>query len=263
MKLLPQWCRDIGRIAMLAVRGLLCRDPAERRLLRFRVATLVAQRVGGFHVLHYGATWDKNRTFRALWDAYPQATRRARPSHYVIYSMMNSVANLPGDTAECGVFIGTSSYWICASDRHPDSLHHAFDSFTGLPAPTSNDVPETNDILAFSKGDLSASLETARANLAAFDFIRFHPGWIPDTLEQVADRRFSFVHIDVDLYEPTRDAISFFYDRIVPGGILLCDDYGSASSPGARKAFDELIADRPECAVVHLPTGQGYIVKRP
>ena len=50
--------------------------------------------------------------------------------------------------------------------------------------------------------------------------------------------------------------------RLVTGGILLCDDYGYHTCPGARKAFDEFAATTPEQSVVHLPTGQGFIVKR-
>ena len=33
-------------------------------------------------------------------------------------------------------------------------------------------------------------------------------GWIPTRFQEVADRHFAFVHIDVDLYEPTRDSLA-------------------------------------------------------
>ena len=72
--------------------------------------------------------------------------------------------------------------------------------------------------------------------------------------------KFSFVHIDVDLYEPTHDSLSFFYERLVPGGIIVCDDYGSEACPGAYKACNDFIADKPE-EIVHLTGGQGVIVK--
>lgn len=48
----------------------------------------------------------------------------------------------------------------------------------------------------------------------------------------------------VDLYEPTKDSIEFFYDKLNVGGIFLCDDYGFTSCPGATKAIDEFLVDK-------------------
>jgi hypothetical protein len=85
-------------------------------------------------------------------------------------------------------------------------------------------------------------------------------GVIPDRFREVEDRRFSFVHVDVDLYEPIRDSIRFFYDRLNAGGVLLCDDYGFLACPGATLAVDEYLASKPE-AVVALSSGGGFLVK--
>ena len=86
----------------------------------------------------------------------------------------------------------------------------------------------------------------------------FHPGWIPDKFADVDEKKFCFVHIDVDLYEPTRASLAFFGERLTPGGILICDDYGFETCPGARLAMDEY-AGAVRKPVVHLPTGQGII----
>ena len=100
----------------------------------------------------------------------------------------------------------------------------------------------------------------ARGNLEGCDGIHFYRGWIPERFAEVADRRFAFVHIDVDLYQPTLDSVAFFYQRLVPGGIIVCDDYGFTTCPGATRAMDEFMADKPE-HIVHLPTGQGVIFR--
>ena len=71
--------------------------------------------------------------------------------------------------------------------------------------------------------------------------------------------RFSFVHLDVDLYQPTMDSLEFFYGRMNPCSIILCDDYGFVTCPGAKKAMDSFFADKPE-EIVSLPTGQGFVV---
>jgi hypothetical protein len=44
----------------------------------------------------------------------------------------------------------------------------------------------------------------------------------------------------MDVFEPTRVALDHLYDRIVPGGLILIDDYGTVS--GATDATDRLLA---------------------
>ena len=193
------------------------------------------------------------------------ARHEIKDRKYVLWSFANATANLPGDTAECGVFDGGSSFLMCssrASQRGWSGLHHLFDSFEGLSEPDPADVPLDDRTYRWQKHDLAVAEDVVLRNLSEFPFVRSHPGWIPTRFAEVADRQFSFVHVDVDLFEPTRDSLEFFYDRLVPGGVLLCDDYGSSACPGATKAFDDLVARRPERTVVHLTTGQGFIVKR-
>ena len=98
-----------------------------------------------------------------------------------------------------------------------------------------------------------------RKALSDFAKVRFHPGWIPDRFQDVDDRKFSFVHIDVDLTEPTRESLAFFYPRMVPGGIIVCDDYGQSTSPGATQAVDRFLADKPE-KMLMLPEGGGFLI---
>ena len=98
--------------------------------------------------------------------------------------------------------------------------------------------------------------------LGGFKGIHIYPGWIPNEFYRVSHLRFRLVHIDVDLHEPTRDALEFFYPRLALGGMIVCDDYGSTYCPGARKAMDDYMRDKPE-RIVDLPTMQGLVIKQP
>lgn len=176
---------------------------------------------------------------------------------WMLYQLMRLVKDVPGDTAECGAFEGAGSYLICRVNRsNPDQprRHHIFDSFEGLSNPSPIDGTH------WKKGDLSCSLETVKNNLSEFGDVTMHKGWIPDRFPDVEDRRFAFVHIDVDLYEPTLDSIAFFYPRMNRGGIILCDDYGFTSCPGARRAIDEYLRDKGE-KMVSLSCGGGFLIK--
>lgn len=175
---------------------------------------------------------------------------------YTLYNLMNLVVDLPGDTAECGVYNGGSSYFMCLRLKGTGKRHCVFDSFEGLSQPGSLDGTH------WRKGNLAASEDVVRENLAEFDFVEYFHGWIPSRFSDVDGRSFCFVHIDVDLYEPTRDSIAFFYPRMVPGGIMLFDDYGFHQCPGARQASDEFFADKVE-RIVDLPTGQAFVIIAP
>ncbi len=218
----------------------------------------------GFEIYNKNLMWQDEPAFWDVWKASPYFQKQRPDRKFVLWSMARSTRNLPGDTAECGVLDGASSYLICSArqDTGLAAEHHAFDSFEGLSAPRPEDRPGNPVAYEWAPGDLSVPLEEAMRKLSRFDTIRYYKGWIPSRFEEVSARRFSFVHVDVDLYQPTQDSLAFFYPRLVPGGILLCDDYGYHTCPGARKAFDEFAATTPEQSVVHLPTGQGFIVKR-
>jgi hypothetical protein len=174
---------------------------------------------------------------------------------YTLDQLLKLTLDLEGDTAECGVYKGASSYLICRAIRPGSKRHHLFDSFQGLSAPTSVDGAY------WTVGALQADEHDVLATLDGFDNFVVHAGWIPERFHEVADARFSFLHVDVDLYAPTRASIEFFYDRMNPGGVMLFDDYGFTTCPGAKLAVDEFFSTRPEPTVM-LPTGQAFIVKQ-
>lgn len=165
------------------------------------------------------------------------------------------VALVPGNLAECGVFEGASARQLCRFAGKHGRRVDLFDSFQGLSA------PQQNDGTFWTAGGLSASEEKVRGNLREFDCFETFPGWIPEAFPKVADRQYAFAHIDVDLEQPTFDSIAFFYPRMPAGGVILLDDHGYESCPGARKAALDFMADKPE-PVLDLSTGQGLIIKR-
>jgi hypothetical protein len=109
----------------------------------------------------------------------------------------------------------------------------------------------------FVQGDYSADIETVRKNLSACTNVHYHAGFFPKTAAAVADLRFSFVHLDADLYQSTLDALAFFYPRMNAGGVMLFHD--SIQPGGARTAIETFLASRRE-ALLELSGNQTFIV---
>jgi O-methyltransferase len=179
----------------------------------------------------------------------------------LLFSVARGISErgVAGDTAECGVRYGKSSFFVLHALRDSTRPHHLCDSFEGLSQPTDADAETGARRDAWRAGDLRADEQIARDQLLAFPQCVFHRGWIPDCFSGLEARRFAMVHVDVDLYEPTRAAFEFFYPRLSAGGVMVCDDYGFTSCPGARKAVDEFFADKPD-KPIELPSGQALIV---
>jgi len=247
---------EVRELVWLAHRRLRSPDARYRDAAGFAlVARFAGWALPGYVATKGGKAWFEDEEFFRHYDRLMSDNRRSAERKYFMRSLLALADGLPGDTAECGINDGASSWFICRHFHGTGKTHHGFDSFEGLPDPAPVDGGY------WHRGDAAAAEDRARENLAGFD-VKLYPGWIPDRFGEVGDLRFCFVNVDVDLYEPTRDSLEFFYPRMVAGGVLLLDDYGSvAQSPGARKAVDHFMAGRPE-PVIESPTAQAFVIKR-
>jgi hypothetical protein len=185
-----------------------------------------------------------------------------RQRMYVLYSLLKNVKFQMGDICEVGVFKGQSAFLIASlvqkltTGRIP--TFHIFDSFEGL----SQFEREDGLRPKLGKNNMhKCPLNTVKKNLRSFDFIEYYKGWIPSQFHEVEDTSFSFVHIDVDLFHPTYESISFFYPRMIKYGIMAFDDYGSTTWPGARRAIDRYLLDKEDYFFVEHPSGEAFILK--
>lgn len=168
---------------------------------------------------------------------------------YQIIMVVKRTEKIEGDIAEVGVYKGGSARLIC--EVKGDRSLHLFDTFEGLP-----DVGDI-DVL-FHKGQFEASLEDIKNHLKKYSNVHFYKGFFPATADPVKNKKFSFVHFDVDIYSSTFDCLNFFYPRMSKGGVIVSHDYIYAA--GVRKAFDEFFKDKPE-PIIELSGSQCLIVK--
>jgi hypothetical protein len=165
---------------------------------------------------------------------------------------------IEGDVVECGVWKGGSMMisaltLLSAGEVRP--MLHLFDTYEGMTAPTAAD---RSSLLAATATELLANssksaqvwarspLDEVRRNLASTgypsDRMRFVKGRVEDTLPSEAPDKISLLRLDTDWYESTKHELVHLFPRLVPGGVLIIDDYGHWA--GSKKAVDEYIAEQ-------------------
>lgn len=181
---------------------------------------------------------------------------------------------LSGDYVECGVWRGGMSFAMMQIlPRYGVDGFHFFDSFEGLPEATAKDG---EDALSQQRnGELWFDDNTADHDQFVTDLERFkpagvstsvHKGWFEDTLGAFpADGRIAVLRLDGDWYDSTMTCFERLWDRVVPGGLVLIDDYYDWS--GCTNAVHRFLADRFAedndfyCPVRSTKYGLAYLVK--
>lgn len=192
-------------------------------------------RHGGF--FPPGGSTGRTITPAAPWD-------QVRRDMLVLLMRSVTERQVPGDVAELGVYRGTTARLF--HHYMPERTLHLFDTFDGFAA-ADRDAEAARTAESLRPDHFAdAGLERARRTVAPrTDGVHFHPGRFPESCPAwVLERHFCLVHLDADLYEPTRQGLETFHPRMAPGGLLVIHDYNAWD--GARTAVDEFFHARPQ-----------------
>jgi O-methyltransferase len=200
--------------------------------------------------------WDDDDVFVSLYEDCKEYSVCSRPRHFMLYQFVKQTKNLPGVLAEAGVFNGGSAKLIL--DVLDDSTKevHLFDTFEGFPDHMVDSSKDWN-----KAGQSTANYSEVKKLFNPYPNSFLHKGIFPDTADAVKDKTFSFVHVDMDLYESVKSCCEFFYSRMVEGGVLIFDDYGFWAQFGSKIAVDEFFEDKPESPIYLSHSGQCFIIK--
>ena len=160
-----------------------------------------------------------------------------------LYNVGLYCSNLDGDFAELGCHWGGTSFLLASILKPPHKIY-AFDSFEGLPKSVEQDefnLPEGYLIADYDWVKQYLSAHNERVNINSK--VELYKGWIEDTLINIKDKSLSLIHVDLDLYAPTKFAIQTLWDQLVSGGFMVFDDYKWNSTPGVKIAVDEFFGD--------------------
>jgi hypothetical protein len=196
----------------------------------------------------------------AMWPVY---VRRINLARFLAHAkLFEYIAHLPGDIVELGVSRGVSFFtWHklleihCPLDTSRKVI--GFDSFEGLADFTDNDGRDDANVGKRAGGWSAGSVEEEvfalkdlfnQDNVLARERAILVKGRVQDTIEAFLTSRpgmrISLLHFDLDLYEPTLFALEALWDLLVPGGLIVLDEYALPPWAGETSAFDEFCRRR-------------------
>jgi hypothetical protein len=166
---------------------------------------------------------------------------------------------LPGDFVELGVFKGHTTVFVAEYLGVADWPQRWFlyDTFDGIPEDQLDPGWSENNVAAY-RGTFS--YEEVRERFAPFPNIQVIRGRVPEILAETYPDQISFLHMDLNNATAEVQALDALFERIVPGGVIVFDDYCWAVSHRQRAAEDAWMAER-GLKILPLPTGQGLFVK--
>lgn len=188
--------------------------------------------------------------------------------------------DIPGDFVECGVWKGGAVGLMALGNLAFTNARrhiHCFDAFDDIcePDPTHDDDQAIQQVAQLSGRDPRSfsgalrpvkgvygskggpgSLEEVKKLLEEKinypgEYLHYWKGWFQDTLPTVSETvgKISILRLDCDLYASTRVSLEWLYDKVIPGGFVIIDDYGAYN--GCRKAVDEFLNSRRERVYLH------------
>ena len=205
--------------------------------------------------------WQGAEFLKCLTPAVRANTMLSPQKLYLLRKLFVSTLGLPGDVFEAGAGSGGSARLMLDSllARGVKKRMWVLDTFAGYP---DADVVRDGQHVRPQQCQCNSEAEVTALLANPEIEVRVVAGRIPATLAQVSATSLCFAHIDVNLHQPTRAATEFCWDRLVPGGVMVFDDYGWPATFGARTAIDEVCAAR-GAEVICLPeTTQAFLIKR-
>lgn len=198
-----------------------------------------------------------------IYDQYDNAQSIAWRMHTLVWAARQARQLPEGAFVECGVFQGDMSFVVYHAAGLAGSGRKMllFDSWEGIDPARA----EPSEVKFISHSNVyyqrQGLYESVVARFAAYPEVSIHRGFLPEALEGRIPDKVAWLHIDLNAARPEVETLELLFDRVVPSGLIILDDYGWLALRAQKDAEDAFFSHR-GYAVLELPTGQGLVVKR-
>ncbi len=233
-------------------------DPERFNALLEEASKLVAP---GFYLGDNLFTWCRNnsafedKNFLTALDEniYNDSDEAIAWRRYILTTFAYHCVQLKeGDFVECGVYAGTGIKTVIdyfGKEAFP-RIFWGYDTFDSNPV-EGHAFPEQQ--LGF--------FEKIQQRFDGYSQVKLIKGLLPQALIDNSPQKIAYLHIDLNNAEAEIGVLQVLFDRVVPGGVIILDDYEWAAYRQQKKAEDQWFDDR-SYRVTPLPTGQGFLIKR-
>ena len=225
---------------------------------------------------------DIEPAFREMWERVEPFTMTYLERGYALFKAIEYLTRnrINGDIVECGVWRGGSCMLMALSLAYfgsQDRTVRLYDTFEGMTEPTEEDVIAWNDRSVLERWEedkkgvrsnfasWAVGINEVRANMRTTGYptelIKYIPGDICETLREHGATNIALLRLDTDWYKSTAYELEILYPKVVPGGILVVDDYGHFK--GARKAVDEYFSKSETFPLFNRADYTGRIMVKP
>ncbi|MAU25072.1 MAG: hypothetical protein CL706_06660 [Chloroflexi bacterium] len=169
---------------------------------------------------------------------------------HILSWAVDSCKNLDGDMIEFGCYDGSVAEFIINYNDLFEFKNnfYLYDIFNN--PPVGSGEKHTKDLLI-----------SVQDRMKKYNFVKVIPGLLPSSFSDKIPKKISFVHLDLNSAETEIELLKLFFDRLVPGGIVILDDYATMyyeDQHNSEKSFFKSLGYK----VVELPSGQGMVIKR-
>ena len=233
-------------------------DPVRFQALMDEARSLVSP---GYFLGDNLFTWGRNNSlfddeaFRKAWESNIQndADQAIAWRRYILACSAYHCIQLPGDFVECGVYTGTG-------------IKTVMDYLGGTAFPKAYwgyDTFDYNPVAGHKfAGQEVGFFEKVQQRFADYPRVRLVKGFLPGSFADGCPEQVAFLHIDLNNAAGELATLEVLFDRVVPGGIIVMDDYEWAGVYRDQKRSEDPWFEARGYRVFPLPTGQGVILKR-
>ncbi|MFA5087875.1 MAG: TylF/MycF/NovP-related O-methyltransferase [Candidatus Omnitrophota bacterium] len=190
------------------------------------------------------------RLCRLILKIKPRYSMLSVPRFVNLYALAQKIneQGLPGDIVECGVWNGGASALMGAAGQDGPfaraRTQWLFDSFEGLPKPKGRDGQrlEKYYFKGLARGEQGNVVKIFEKLGVPLDNVKIIKGWLDATLPTATVDKIALLHIDTDWYDSVKVVLDYLYDKIVPGGFVVVDDFYFLT--GCRDAVLDFLKER-------------------
>ena len=160
---------------------------------------------------------------------------------WILWQAVANVAPLGLPVAEVGSYRGGSAFFLASAlEQMVGGVpFEVIDTFEGHP---SADVTDADHLIHRPGHFDTTSFEDVRDYLSPFADVTVRKGAFSEVAPALPHPTYGLVHLDVDLYKPTKAGLEYFGSRLAGGGVIVLDDYGAKKCPGVQQAASEFLS---------------------